>query len=106
MKKHNEFKQVKLEIEQIMDSYRVNRFKLDHIDNPIINNRDNNEYVDKCKEYINTVDAVLKHMEQEDKKIIDHIYIKKLSIDSLNYSIATFYSKCKKAFKAFLRYFK
>lgn len=86
-----------------MEKYNIAKFWIENITKK--DNQDDEFIQQKClewKKYVSLIELILSQLDEEQKDIIDKIYISKTGREKINYSISTFYLKQKKAVQKFL----
>ena len=86
-----------------MDKYNIAKFWIENIAKK--DNKSTNHLDKKCsewKEYVALIELILSQLDEDQKDIIDRVYISKTGKEKINYSVSTFYIKQKRAVQRFL----
>jgi hypothetical protein len=95
---------VRTRVDEILEKYRICKIKLDNINNPILNPDVDKKRINNYRNYINTIELILKCLSDEDATLIRNVNLHKIPSLELGYSVTTYYSHYRKAATAFLRY--
>ncbi|MDR3330168.1 MAG: hypothetical protein LBS76_02715 [Mycoplasmataceae bacterium] len=98
------FGSVRSRVDEICERYRICKMKLDNLNNQILNPEMDAERIAHYRNYINTIELILKCLDPEDAALIRNIGFHKVPTAELGYSATTYYSHYRKAATTFLKY--
>ncbi|MDR3257752.1 MAG: hypothetical protein LBT17_03040 [Mycoplasmataceae bacterium] len=98
------FRSVRSRVDEICERYRICKIKLDNLNNQILNSEVDNEKLNHYRNYVCTIELILKCLDPEDAALIRNIGLHKVPTAELGYSASTYYTHYRKAATTFLKY--